>query len=272
MSRTLLPLLFATTIDPNHPDGIPLTDNSPDDLDVAGRATWDLLDEDGDVIETVSGDTYAVKEYGEEIGAVEMVEGEEEIGRRTREERQERRENEGGLVRRVRRKSLEKRLDKVNERQDKRQDRNDDDNNDNAPQERKVSKQQKTSLPDWLPPAPAGTRWTRSTILISGTPSGAGTADYSVMANAEGFINKLTAQGTLAGSTINHIKQGEEFLYTPSGGAPVEPFTADGEFTEELKGKRFERGLNLVANVTVTGAGSVRLFFTVFMAKAVPCS
>ncbi|MBK7761617.1 MAG: hypothetical protein IPI35_35480 [Deltaproteobacteria bacterium] len=108
--------------------------------------------------------------------------------------------------------------------------------------------------------------------MISGTPSGAGTADYSVMANAEGFINKLTAQGTLAGSTINHIKQGEEFLYTPSGGAPVEPFTADGEFTEELKGKRFERGLNLVANVTVTGAGSVRLFFTVFMAKAVPCS
>ncbi|MBK7761618.1 MAG: hypothetical protein IPI35_35485 [Deltaproteobacteria bacterium] len=85
MSRTLLPLLFATTIDPNQPDGIPLTDNSPDDLDVAGRATWDLLDEDGDVIETVSGDTYAVKEYGEEIGAVEMVEGEEEIGRRTRE-------------------------------------------------------------------------------------------------------------------------------------------------------------------------------------------
>ena len=46
MSRTLLPLLFATTIDPNQPDGIPLTDNSPDDLDVAGRATWDLLAED----------------------------------------------------------------------------------------------------------------------------------------------------------------------------------------------------------------------------------
>lgn len=270
MTRTLLPLLLAATIDPNEPEGIPLTDDSPDDLDVAGRATWDLLDEDGDVIETVSGYANDVQAYGEEIGAVEMVEAEEEIGRLSRDERKERRENEGGVVRRVRRKSLEKRLDKVNKRQDNRQDRNDDDD-DNATQERKVSKQ-KSSLPDWLPSPPPGARWTRSTVLISGSPGGAGTFDYSATMPAEGFISRLTTQGTLAGTVINYLKQGEEFLFTPTGGAPVEPFTADGEFTKEIEGKRFERALSLTANVTAPGAGAVRLFFTVFMAKAIPCS
>ena len=273
MSRSLLPLLMAAmTIDPNEPEGIPLTDDSPDDLDVAGPATWDLLDEDGDVIETVSGNASAVKDYGEEIGAVEMVEVDEEIGRRTREERQERRENEGGLVRRVRRKSLEKRLDKVNKRQAKRQDDDDDDdNNDNAIPERKVSKQ-KSSLPDWLPAPPPGARWTRSTVLITGSPGALGTFDYSQTMPADGYISRLTTQGTLAGTVINYLKQGEEFLFTPTGGAPVEPFTADGEFTKEIEGKRFERALPLIANVTAPGAGSVRLFFTVFVAKSIPCN
>ena len=270
MSRTLLPLLFAATIDPNEPDGIPLTDNSPDDLDVAGRATWDLLDEDGDVIETVSGYAQDVKNYGEEIGAVEMVEAEEEIGRLSRDERQERRENEGGLVRRVRRKSLEKRLGKVNKRQAKRQDDDDDDDN-NATPERQVSKQ-KSSLPDWLPEPPRGTRWTRSTVLITGSPSGAGTADYGVVMPAEGYISRLTTQGTLAGCVINYLKQGEEFLFTPTGGAPVEPFTADGEFTKEIEGKKFERALTLNANITAPGAGAIRLFLTVFVAKSIPCN
>lgn len=272
MSHVLPFLAALATIDPNESEGIPLTDDSPDDLDVAGPATWDLLDEDGDVIETVSGYAPAVQQYGEEIGAVEMVEVDEEIGRRTREERRERRENEGGIVRRVRRKSLEKRLDKVNTRQANRQDRNDDDdNNDNATQEPQVSKQ-KSSLPDWLPAPPRGARWTRSTVLISGSPGGAGTFDYSQTMPAEGYISRLTTQGTLAGTVINYLKQGEEFLFVPTGGAPVEPFTADGEFTKEIEGKRFERALPLTANITAPGAGSVRLFLTVFVAKSIPCN
>ena len=263
--------LLALTIDPASMEGIPLDDQT-DGLDVAGRATWDLLDRHSNVIETVEGSMDAVAEHGQEIGAVEMVElDSDEIGRLSRDERKERRENEGGIIRRTRRKSLEKRLDNVNERQDKRIARRDDDDDDDG-DSRKEQSVNKSAIPSWLPKPPQGTRWERSSITIAAAAGGAGSASYSQMVNGDMILEKVNAVGSLAGSILNYIQQGDEFLYTPTGGAPVETFTADGDFSDQLKGKRLQRGLNLTANVTVTGAGNVRWFFQGYIAKQIPCN
>lgn len=269
MTNMLTLALMAATIDPATLEGIPL-DEQTSGLDVAGPATWDLLDRDGRILDTVQGAMDDVADHGQEIGAVEMVEVDaDEIGRLSRDERKERRENEGGIIRRTRRKSLENRLERVDTRQANRIERKNDDDDGDSRKERSVSD---SAIPSWLPKPPPGTRWERSSITIAAAAGGAGTADYSQMVNGDMIIEKINAVGSLAGSILNYVKQGDEFLYTPTGGAPVETFTADGDFSGQLKGKRLQRGLNLTSNVTVTGAGNVRWFFQGYIAKMIPCN